>query len=417
MKLSLIDRIFTATSATCVTGLTVINIYSKLSLTGQLVLLTLIQLGGLGLMVFSTVLFLIIGKKISLQDKITLKESLNKSDLLSLTSLIKYIIIFTFSMEILGAGILFFKWKTISPPLLRLYFSIFHSISAFCNAGFSLFSNSLIRYANDPVTILTISLLVIIGGLGFFVNFEIRKFFKYKLKSLFKKPENVELFKFSLHSKTVISMTIILILIGIFFLGIFEYNNILIEKNIGNKFLIVYYQSITARTAGFNTVSIFNLSNGSLLILILLMFIGGSPGSTAGGIKTTTFSIVFFVIRSFFQGKDKVVAFYRTIKNEIIQKTLTIFILALSVNFVGFLLILAKEGDNFSFISILFEVVSAFGTVGLSTGITPLLSTFSKIIIILLMFLGRIGPLTLAISLIKKETGIINYPEENVSVG
>ncbi len=419
-KLGFIDRVFTATSATCVTGLTVIDIKTTFSFAGQLVLLILIQFGGLGLMTFSTLFILILGRKILFREKLLLQEGLNRYDIGNITSLLKYLISFTFITETIGAGILYLRLNTILDKGDRIFVSIFHSISAFCNAGFSLFHNSLIKYYNDPVVIVTVTSLIILGGLGFFVNYEIRnyllnklqkisRFFKFKLKFT---PNNL-----SLHTKIVLSSTIILIIVGAVLLGIFEYNGVLKGKSLGDKVAITYFQSVTARTAGFNTVNIYSLTNSSLLILIVLMFIGGSPGSTAGGIKTTTFATLYYVMSSILRGNRSVVAFYRTINDNIVRRALSIFILSITAIFIGFLLILTVEGKNFSFIEILFEVVSAFGTVGLSTGITPFLTSFSKGIIIILMLIGRVGPLTLAISILEKESSDIKYPEENLSVG
>jgi len=416
-RMSLIDRVFTATSATCVTGLTVIDVGTKFNFAGQVILLVLIQFGGLGLMTFSTLFILILGRKILFREKLLLQEGLNRYDISNITSLLKYLVGFTFIMEAIGAFVLYSRFGNLSH---RTFNAIFHSISAFCNAGFSLFSNSLINYYKDPVVIITISFLIVFGGLGFFVNYEIRnfllnkinriqKFFKIKLKFV---PNNL-----SLHSKIVLTTTIILIIVGMILLFIFEYNGILKNKNIGESVSITYFQSVTARTAGFNTVNIYSLSNSSLLILILLMFIGGSPGSTAGGIKTTTFATLYFVITSILKGNKNVVAFYRTINDTIVRRALSIFMLSITAVFIGFLLILTIEGRNFSFIEILFEVVSAFGTVGLSTGITPFLSSFSKGVIIILMLIGRVGPLTLAVSILEKGGNDIRYPEESLSVG
>ncbi len=419
-KISLIDRIFTATSATCVTGLTVIDVGTKFNFWGQLILLTLIQFGGLGLMTFSTLFILIIGKKILFREKLLLQEGLNRYDISNITSLLKYLTIFTFTMESIGAVILYSRWSFIKDNYFRIFTSIFHSISAFCNAGFSLYNSSLIKFYNDPVIILTITFLIIFGGLGFFVNFELRNIFLHKLnkiQKLFKFKLRYHPLNLSLHSKVVITTSLILILSGMFLLFIFEYNGVLKGKTFTDSLSITYFQSVTSRTAGFNTINIYKLSNSSLLILIVLMFIGGSPGSTAGGIKTTTFATLYFVLRSILHGHKNVVAYYRTINDSIVRRALSIFLLSLNIIFISFLIILAIEGRNFSFIEILFEVVSAFGTVGLSTGITPFLSTWSKIVIIILMFIGRVGPLTIAVSIFEKETGDIRYPEENISVG
>jgi len=418
-SLSFIDRLFTATSALCVTGLVVADTGTKFTYFGQIVILVLIQLGGLGLMTFSTIFTLLIRRKISVKEKLIIREGLNKYGISETHKVIRYIIVFTFVIEIIGAIILFHRWHSIIPSSKkRFYFALFHSISAFCNAGFSLFSDSLVRFWNDYVTVLTITLLIIIGGIGFFANYEIKNFIVNKLPFL-KKVFKLKSFYLhtSLHTKIVIITTIILILIGIFLINIFEFSGVLKEKNIENRIIIAYFQSITARTAGFNTVNIGSLSSSSLIILIMLMFIGGSPGSTAGGIKTTTAATLFLTLRSLLKGRQGVEVYSRTIPQIIIMRAIVIFTLALLLILFSFAIILAVEKSKFSSMSILFEVVSAFGTVGLTTGITSALSPLSKIILVLLMFTGRIGPLTIAVSITEKDRQLVKYPEENISVG
>ncbi|MDD5066467.1 MAG: potassium transporter TrkG [bacterium] len=418
--MSFMDRLFTATSATCVTGLTVMDVHTRLSLSGQICLLLLIQFGGLSLMAFSSVFILVLGKKISLRDKLTLKEVLNRYDMKNINHVVRYIIFFTFIAELAGALILYGKWTHIQGPLTRFYFAVFHSISAFCNAGFSLFQDNLNRFQNDAITVFTITTLIITGGLGFFVHFELKDLFINRIKGFFRfitGQDRVIPMKLSLHSKMVLSTTLFLILTGIILLGLMEYNHLLAGKTFGNKFLIAYFQSVTPRTAGFNTIDISMLTTSSLVIIILFMFTGGSPGSTAGGIKTTSLATIFFTIRSILQGREKVTAFFKTIDDETVKKVLTIFILAFCLVLTATLLILIREGSRFLFIQVLFEVVSAFGTVGLSTGITSHLSDFSKLILVLVMFTGRVGPLTFAISIIRKESTGISFPEENIGVG
>lgn len=417
---SLIDRLFMATSATCVTGLSVVDLASRLSLFGQLCMLSMIQIGGLSLMIFSSIFILLLGKKISFKEKMTLKEALSRYDMENINTLVRYILFFTLITELSGALLLYLRWDFIGGFSRRLYYSLFHSVSAFCNAGFSLFSGNLARFQNDAVTVFAVTTLLILGGLGFFVHFELKNIFLGRIRNLFISPfERKERapVKLSLHTKVVLCTTLILILAGVLFLGILEFNNVLAGKSWLNKFLIVYFQAVTPRTAGFNTVNTAALSTGSLLIIILLMFIGGAPGSTAGGIKTTSAATIFFTLRSILQGREKVTAFFKTISDDIVKKVLTIFVLALSLVLTAALIIMMKEGGRFSLTQVLFEVVSAFGTVGLSTGITSSLSGFSKLILVIVMFTGRVGPLTLAVSIMKKENLSINYPEENIGVG
>ena len=370
-------------------------------------------------MTFSTIFALLIRRKISVKEKLVLREGLNKYGISETSKVVKYILIFTFTVEIIGTIILFNRWRRVIPvPSRRLYFALFHSISAFCNAGFSLFSDSLIRFWNDIITIITVTLLIIIGGLGFFVNYEIKNYIINKLSPV-KKIFKLKSFPLhlSLHTKIVLGSTIVLIITGIVLLNIFEFPGILDNKNIENRIIIAYFQSVTARTAGFNTVNISRLTHSSLIILIMLMFIGGSPGSTAGGIKTTTAATLFYTLKSVLKGREKVEAFSRTIPQIVIMRTIVIFVLALLLILFAFAIILAIEKNRFPALSVLFEVVSAFGTVGLTTGITSSLSTGSKIVLIILMFTGRIGPLTIAVSIAEKGRQLIKYPEENISVG
>lgn len=392
---------------------------SKFTIPGQLIILVLIQMGGLGLMTFSTTFALIIKRKMSVKEKLIIREGLNKYGLSDTRRVIWYIIIFTFIMEILGALLLYLRWDNVFPtPHRRLYLSLFHSISAFCNAGFSLFSNSLERFAFDPVTVLVITSLIIVGGLGFFVNYEIKNFIARKftfIRKLFKlRSFSIHM---SLHTKIVLSTSLVLIVFGVVMLNLLDINQLMRDKGVENRLLIGYFQSVTARTAGFNTITIRDLTNSSWVILIVLMFIGGSPGSTAGGIKTTTMATLFLTLKSMFRGRDNVEAYNRTLPKIIIRKTIVIFTMGLGLILTAFVIIMAIEQKKFLSLPVLFEITSAFGTVGLSTGITSSLSPLSKLVLIVLMFVGRIGPLTIAISMVEKEKYLIKYPDEKISVG
>ena len=403
-SIGFINALFTATSATCVTGLIVLDTGKDFSTFGQLVILILLQCGGLGIMTMSTMFAFLVGKRISLRHRLIMQESLNQFSIGGLVRLAKYILIFTAVIEIAGATILFFCWQRIYSPLQALYLAVFHSISAFCNAGFSLFSDSIMRYKGDLVINLTFIILIILGGIGFLVLLE-----------LFQYGKNGTL---SLHAKLALKISLILILIGFIIIFFVESNN---PSTLGNlsfseKIYGSIFQSVTSRTAGFNTIHIGSMLNPTLFLIIILMFIGASPGSTGGGVKTTTFGLLILYVWSSLKGKEEIQIFKRRISQDIIPKVLTVITLSLGLVITTTILLSYVEGEDF--IKVLFEVVSAFGTVGLSTGITSSLSIAGKIIIIITMFTGRIGPLGLALSLIqKREPEMIKYPEEKIMVG
>ncbi len=403
-SIGFINALFTATSATCVTGLIVLDTGKDFSSLGQLIILILFQSGGLGIMTMSTMFAFLIGKKISLRQRLIIQESLNQFSIGGLVRLAKYILIFTAVIEVVGATILFFCWQKIYSPLQALYLAIFHSISAFCNSGFSLFSDSIMRYKGDLIINLTFITLIILGGIGFLVLLE-----------LFQYGKNGTL---SLHAKLALKISLMLILSGFIIIFLVESNNpsTLGKLNFPEKIYGSIFQSVTARTAGFNTIHIGSMQNATLFLIIILMFIGASPSSTGGGVKTTTFGLFILYTWSSLTGKEGIHLFKRRVSPDIIPKALTVITLSLVLVITMTILLSYVEGENF--IKILFEVVSAFGTVGLSTGITPSLSIAGKIIIIITMFTGRIGPLGLVLSLIqKREPEIIKYPEEKIMVG
>jgi len=403
-SIGFINALFTATSATCVTGLIVLDTGKDFSTFGQLVILILLQCGGLGIMTMSTMFAFLVGKKISLRQRLIMQESLNQFSIGGLVRLAKYILIFTAAIEITGAIILFFCWQRIYSPLQALYLAVFHSISAFCNAGFSLFSDSLIRYKGDLAINLTFIILIILGGIGFLVLLEL---FQYRKNGIL-----------SLHARLALKISFILTLIGFIMIFFIESQNISSMGNLdfSEKIYSSIFQSITARTAGFNTIHIGSMQNATLFLMIILMFIGASPSSTGGGVKTTTFGLLILYVWSSLKGKEEIQIFKRRISQDIIVKALTVITLSLGLVIIMTTLLSYTEGEDF--IKVLFEVVSAFGTVGLSTGITSSLSIAGKIIIIITMFTGRIGPLSLALSLIqKREPEMIRYPEEKIMVG
>lgn len=403
-RLSAIDALFTATSATCVTGLKVVDTGSRFSILGQIVILLLIQFGGLGIMTMVALFATMLGRRITIRDRLVVQEALKHSTLEGILVLLKYVLILTLTIEGVGAALLYLRWARDGSVSHPLYYAIFHSVSAFCNAGFSLFRDSFVGYRGDIGVNLTMIFLIILGGLGFTVLLNIRRY-------RFKKPE-----VFSLHTKVVLATTGILILVGTAVLFLLEFRNTLSTLPLGQKVLGALFQSVTPRTAGFNTINIGSLTTSSLFFLMVLMFIGGSPGSTAGGIKTSTFGIFLISIYSLLRGKRNVTLFRKTIPEEVIRKVTAIFTLSLGLVILStFLLSLAEHQE---FHKVIFEVFSAFGTVGLSTGITPELSPLGRLIITITMFVGRIGPLTIAVAMGQREyKALFKYPEERVMIG
>lgn len=399
--ISFIDALFTATSATCVTGLIVKDTPHDFTTFGKMVIMLLFQLGGLGIMTFSTIFALVIGRRVTVQNRKVLSVVYDNLRV-DVKMLLKWILAFTVLIEGLGFILLYPHFKSQGP-----FFSLFHAISAFCNAGFSLFSNSFQNYRDNLYVNLSMTFLIITGGLGFWALYDLLRALKAKIK-------RVE-FRAALHTKIAISVSLGLIILGtVSILGL-EYNHILSGLNLKTKILASYFQSVTARTAGFNTLDINSLNPATKLLLCVLMFIGASPGSTGGGIKTVTFALVVMGVIAILKGKNQIRIFNRAIPLELFEKAIVIFILGLVwICLALFLLLIAEPQEP---LSLIFEVFSAFGTVGLSTGITPYLTPWGKFIIILTMFLGRIGPMTLAIALTKKAQGEFRLPEEKVMVG
>lgn len=402
-----VDALFTITSATCVTGLAVVDTGTYFTTFGQIIILIFIQLGGLGIMTFSAFFATIFGRGFGIRDRMIMQDVLDFTGMGEIMDLIKRIFKLTIAIEMTGAFILFLRFyaegKGISWPA---YNALFHSISAFCNAGFSLFSNNLEGYKGDIVVNLVITTLIILGGIGFPVLVNIQSYF-------FKREHRRHL---GLQTKVVVNVSLLLIIAGVVLLFISEFNGQLQNLPWHEKILTTYFQSVTTRTAGFNTINMEALSNGTLFIMIILMFIGASPGSTGGGIKTTTAAILFSSARSWLSGKDVPELFERTIPQDAVQKSFALlFIAQAAVAVVAFLLFLTEKAP---FVNLLFETVSAFGTVGLSTGLTPHLSDAGKLLISLMMYMGRIGPLTLALLVGQKAVKrYYYYPEEKVMIG
>ncbi len=402
-----LDALFTATSSTCVTGLVVFDTYSHWSLLGQLVILLLIQVGGLGFITISVGLAIAFRKKIGLRERDLLKESVNALEIGGIVKLARKIFMGTLFFEGVGAVLLSIRFIPEFGLGKGIYYGIFHSISAFCNAGFDLMGckepySSLTAYAADPLVNLTVMALITIGGLGFVVwaDLSVKKF---HWKS------------YALHTKLVLSVTTFLIIAGAVLLFIFEQGNTLEGMGKGGQVLASLFGSVTARTAGFNTVDTGALREESKFLTTILMFIGGSPGSTAGGIKTTTAVVMAFYIFSNIRNNGCNI-FHRRISDEIIQKAGMVFCLNLILGIISTLIILATS--HFSLTDILFETFSAISTVGMTTGITRDLNFAGRLVIIILMFCGRIGSMTFALSLIhRSDTGKVMLPVEKVTIG
>lgn len=430
------DALFTATSSICVTGLTVRETGSQFSTFGQGVILVLIQIGGLGLMTFAAFFALVLGRGLQLPDNMLMRDVLSEDLLGKVGRTVLAILLITFTCEALGAVLLYPVWLGDLSTSDRVYFSVFHSVSAFCNAGFSLFPDNFSRYVANWRLNLVVCSLIVVGGIGFSVQSNLLACLRQALRRLFHpaKPLTISALdtprtRLALQTRIVLVTTACLILAGA--LGIF-----LLERNgqlspngqpmpLGHAALASLFQSVTARTAGFNTLSIGALSTATLFLLSLLMFIGASPGSTGGGIKTSTFALLVLNVRTAFRGRDDVETFHRTVPRTFISRVTLVLTLALAVVALSTFLLSVTERDNpwladsgNFFMRVFFESMSAFGTVGLSTGLTPYLTSAGKIVIVLTMLVGRIGQLALLVYLAQRRfRQDFSYPEERLLVG
>ncbi len=420
-SIGLLDAMFTATSAVCVTGLSVVNTLEHWTFFGQLVILMLIQIGGLGFMSMVTAAFIFFKRKITLKDRILIKESYNQNQLSGMVKLVLNIFKGTFIIEGICAIILFFKFLTYGDGFFNsLWKGIFISISSFCNAGFDIVGyNSLTPYQSDVIINIVIMFLIIAGGIGFAVWIDLTS-----IKKVYKKELSFKMFtrRLSIHTKLVFISSIILILSGAIFTYFVEFSNpaTLGSLSEGDKILASFFQAVTLRTAGFNTIDISGASNSTQFFYIIQMFIGGSPGGTAGGVKTVTVMVIIVAILSAVRGRNKILVFNRHIKDELLYKALAVIMLnLLMVIGATMILTITEAGSGFRFLDYFFEAGSAVGTVGLTLGVTPTLSAIGKIVIILCMFFGRLGPITIAVAFATKNDDgkIFNYPQENVIVG
>jgi len=409
-SLGLINAFFTATSATCVTGLVVVDTGTTYSHFGQTVIICLIQVGGLGFMTMSTLIAFVLRKRITLKERLILQEAFNHGSMEGIVRLIRKVVLYSVGIEAVGAIVLTIRWSFDMGFPRALYYGVWHAISLFNNAGFDLFGplsgpfSSLTSYANDVVTNIMAMVLIILGGIGFIV---ISDLLEYKRTR-----------KLSLHSKVVLSMTSFLIVFGALVIFVFEFTNTrtLGSLHIGGKLLASFFQSVGPRSAGPNTVDIAGLRQASQFFMIILMFIGASPGSTGGGIKTTTFTILIGAMVAMIRGKEDIVIFrFRLAQDRILKAiTLTMIILFMII----FVAMVLSTTEDAQFLKILFEVTSAFATAGMTMGLTPALTVFGKIMISLMMFAGRLGPITLAYALQPKpEKELYRYPEGKITIG
>ena len=404
-----IDALFTSTSAVCVTSLKVVDTGAFFTRQGQVIILCLIQVGGLGIMSLSVTLVLVSGRRVSIRDRALVQDAFIPRLSGESLALLKLVFASTFLIE--GVGVVLLWLFT---PEHKWFPSLFHAVSAFCNAGVSLNPDNLVRYRYNAGVNLTVCALIVAGGLGFFTHLELRRL-----------VQRAPGFRLSLQTRLVLVVTAALVVSGALGFYVFESRNALRDESAGGALLISLFQAVTSRTAGFNTIDLSRLTNATLFMMILLMFVGASPGSTGGGIKTSTLGVLMAMARSRIRGEEGVHIFYRSVPSATVAKALSVLVLAfslvtLAVAALAFVEIGTEpfpQSDK-QFIEIFFEVVSAFGTVGLSTGITPRLSVLGKLILVLVMLVGRVGPLTVASAVGRLQArGKFRYAEENVMVG
>lgn len=399
-----IDAFFTAASAGCVTGLVVYDTQTHWSWFGQLVILILIQIGGMGVVTMTTVLSKIIGRKLGLQARTTMQEAVSAPNLGEIMKYTRFIFIGTVIFELMGAVIMSPVFIAEYGPLKGIWRAVFTSISAFCNAGFDLNGShgefsSMMPYMDHPLIVITLVFLILTGGLGFLTWMDIRK-------------HGLKFYRYSTQSKIILVMEIILILFPMIYLWFGEYSNLPDNQ----RFLASFFQAVTPRTAGFNTTDYNNFSGTGIVMTIILMLIGGAPGSTAGGMKITTVAILFFTMFSFFRREKAPAVFRRRITQEAVYGAIAVFMLDICLALFGAMCI--SKIESIDFLKTIFESASAVATVGLSMGITPTLSTASKIILIFIMYTGRVGGLTLVFAAISRRSTVNKqYPADNIAVG
>ncbi|WP_161883062.1 TrkH family potassium uptake protein [Deinococcus alpinitundrae] len=404
-SLSWVQALFMSTSALCVTGLAVVDVGSTFNVFGQLVVLALVQIGGLGIITFGTLFAFLLGRRINFSERVRLAQQVSAFEVGGVVRLIRQIFIFTFSAELIGALLLALRFVPQEGWERGLYLAVFHAVSAYNNAGFSLYADNLIGFARDPLVNLVIGFLVILGGMGFIVQIN--------LLSHWRNPRRDRIL---VHSKIVLTVMGALLLGGLLLFLVLEWNNpaTLGRLPFGDKLLVSFFQSVTPRTAGFNTVDYALVRSPTLFITIILMFIGANPGSTGGGIKTSTFFVMMMAALSLVRGRGDLVAFGRRVARETVVRAMTVGLLSMGLVNIGVLLMLiANHDDTLSFERLFFETVSAFGTVGLSMNATPLMNANQQLILLVLMYLGRIGPLTFAVAFGNRtRSELVKYPPE-----
>lgn len=417
-RLSFLDALFTATSAQCVTGLSVIDVGTRLSLFGQGVLLALIQIGGLGIMTFSVYLFIYLRVGVSIRGRWIINETLMHSPISSWRELIRDIFVMTMVIETLGTLLLSLVFIPRFGFWQGLYSAVFHSISSFCNAGFSLFSDSMVGFRDQPLVNMTLLTLIVVGGLGFLVIRELHQWVR-DWRGKKKRPQRL-----SLHTRIVLSTTAILIIASSAIIGIIEYDRALAGLPWAEKIWTAVFQAVTARTAGFNSIDINSFAVPTLFLLIFLMFVGASPGSAGGGIKTTSLALFYAILVSRLKGQRSTSLFRRTIPDDAVSRAQTLIMLAIIVIALSLFCLLIVQATDLEhenkrqFLAYVFEVFSAFSTTGLSIGATGQLNAIGKSIIIILMFAGRVGLLTMAFAIAGRTRKFsCRYAEENIMIG
>ena len=415
---SFLDALFTSASAVCVTGLTVVDTGSRFSPAGQAVVLALIQVGGLGLMTFAVFVGVLLGRKVGFTDRMVIQDSMHHTPKAGVRRLVRYVLTFTLVTEAAGAALLWLRFRGQYPAGEAVWQSVFHSVSAFCNAGFGLLTDNLVRYRGDTLVNLVVTGLVIVGGLGFLVNMEVWDQARLRLRGI-RAPVP------TLHSRLALTVTAALLLGGTVAFLALEWGNVLSDLPLRERVLAAWFQSVSPRTAGFNTIDFGLVSSDTLFFTIFLMFVGASPGSTGGGIKTTTLGLLVALVVARWRGRGRATVFHRTIPHAVMDRALTLALLAWALVSLAVGLLVATEtrGVPFGaaeprFLALMFEAVSAFGTVGLSTGLTASLSGAGKLVLVALMYAGRVGPLTLVLVVgPRPRRGRFRYAEENVMVG
>ena len=409
--LNWLDAVFTSTSAVCVTGLIVVDTATFFTMAGQAWILLLIQLGGLGMIAFTSMIIIALGRRLSLRQEAFSTEMHEAAPQIDMRRLTLDILRFTLAIELAGALVLYVLWIPRLGWAGAAWPALFHSISAFCNAGFSTFSDSLVGFQNAPVSLFVIMVLIVAGGIGFLTLEEL--YLRYQA------GRRKQIFRISLHSRIVVGMTITLLIVGWLLFGIFERQRTLGPLPLGHKVVNALFMSVTPRTAGFNTIDYSQASDSTNFLTIILMMIGGSPGSTAGGIKTTTFALIGLLAWSRLVGFETTIFAGRSIRKETTERAIGVFVITSGLVTVGIFLLTASEGHRGHFLSQMFEVTSAFNTVGLSMGETPLLSPAGRGLTVLLMYFGRVGPLTIAAAIALRQFGQsrFRYAYEDVVVG